>query len=386
MDLRPVAPGYGRASLAEVLPGVLATLGVPGLPDPLGLAGALAGVRRVAVLLVDGLGYHQLGTAAPAAPTLAEVAAGRLGTLRELTCGFPSTTPTSLVTLGTGAVPGAHGILGFTVNVPGTARVLTHIDWGRDPDPLVWQPVPTVFGHAARAGVTTRVVARPEFAGSGLTTAAYGGAGYRGVTGPDALVAELLAALAEAPPVLAYGYFGAVDAAGHTAGVGSPPWLAAVAAADQVVTRVAQRLPADAALLVTADHGQLVVPSAGRFDIDADARLAAGVAVVAGEARVRYLHAVPGATADVLAAWREVLGDAAWVASRAEAVAAGWFGPVPEAHLARVGDVVAACRGTHVVLSTARERPSTARMVGFHGSFTAAEMAVPLAVLRPGSA
>ena len=141
MDLRPVAPGYGRASLAEVLPGVLAALGVPGLPDPLGLAGALAGVRRVAVLLVDGLGYHQLGTAAPAAPTLAEVAAGRLGTLRELTCGFPSTTPTSLVTLGTGAVPGAHGILGFTVNVPGTARVLTHIDWGRDPDPLVWQPV-----------------------------------------------------------------------------------------------------------------------------------------------------------------------------------------------------------------------------------------------------
>ena len=46
-----VPPRYGAGSLADVLPGVLAALGVPGLPDPLGLAGgALAGVRRVAAL------------------------------------------------------------------------------------------------------------------------------------------------------------------------------------------------------------------------------------------------------------------------------------------------------------------------------------------------
>ncbi len=62
---------------------------------------------------------------------------------------------------------------------------------------------------------------------------------------------------------------------------------------------------ADAALLVTADHGQLNVPVEHRFDLDADPRLRAGVRLVAGEARVRYLHTEPGATADVVAAWSE---------------------------------------------------------------------------------
>jgi hypothetical protein len=149
-----------------------------------------------------------------------------------------------------------------------------------------------------------------------------------------------------------------------------------------VLARLVDGLPSDAALLVTADHGQLDVPAEGRFDIDTDPRLSAGVRVVAGEPRVRYAHTLPGARDDVLAAWRSVLGDAAWVVSREEAVAAGWFGPVPEAHLARVGDVVAACHDRAVVLATAHEPESVAKMIAFHGSYTAVEMTVPLLVVR----
>lgn len=127
--LRQVRPDYFGGSLADVMPSALAVLGVDRV-DPLGLTAPLAGVRRIAVLLVDGLGWYQLPTAAPHAPTLTDLAA-RFG--RPLTCGFPSTTPTSLVSLGTGAAPGAHGVLGFHVNVPGTDRVLTHIDWPGSP-------------------------------------------------------------------------------------------------------------------------------------------------------------------------------------------------------------------------------------------------------------
>lgn len=123
--LQVVRPNYFGGSLADVLPSALAVLGVD-RSDPLGLAGQLAGVRRIAVLLVDGLGWYQLPAAAPYAPILTDLT-GRYG--RPLTCGFPSTTPTSLVSLGTGAAPGAHGVLGFRINVPGTDRVLTHINW-----------------------------------------------------------------------------------------------------------------------------------------------------------------------------------------------------------------------------------------------------------------
>jgi hypothetical protein len=386
-----VAPRYGERSLADVLPAALAVLGVPGATDPLGLAAALDGVRRLAVLLVDGLGWHQIPLAAPHAPVLADLAA-RHGT--PITCGFPSTTPTSLVSLGTGAPPGAHGVLGFRVNLPGTDRVLTHIDWppsllgrpGRHglPEPRRWQPLPTAFELAAAAGVTVTVVNRPEFAGSGLTVAANSGGAYRPAAGVDELAEGMLAALAAGPgPALVYGYHPDLDKHGHLSGVDSTSWRSAAAEVDRLLGRLVDGLPADAALLVTADHGQLDVPAGHRFDVDTDPRLRAGVRVVAGEPRVRYLHTRPGALADVLATWSEVLGEAARVTTRAEAVADGWFGPVPERHLDRIGDVVVICHGTHAVLASATDNPLEARLVAYHGSYTATEMTVPLLVV-PG--
>ncbi|MEH0937562.1 alkaline phosphatase family protein [Micromonospora psammae] len=378
--LAVVPPRYGGGSLADVLPSALAVLGVPGAADLLGLTSRLAGVRRIAVLLVDGLGWYQIPTAAPYAPTLAGLAA-TVG--RPLTSGFPSTTPTSLVSLGSGAAPGAHGVLGFTVRVPGTERVLNHIEWTGDPEPLRWQPVRTQFERARAAGVAVTVVSRPEYAGSGLTLAANRGGDYRGAAGVDALARTMLAALsAGAGPTLVSGYHPDLDRHGHLTGVDSAPWRVAAAEVDVLLTRLVNGLPPDAGLLVTADHGQLDVPAAHRFDLDTDLRLRAGVRVVAGEPRVRYLHVEPGAAPDVVAAWSEVLGAAARVETREEAVAAGRFGPVPEEHLRRIGDVVVTCHGTYAVLATRSEPPAVSRLVAYHGADTAAEMTIPLLVVR----
>jgi hypothetical protein len=378
--LDPVRPRYGQASLAEVLPSVLAVLGVPGERDTLGLRTALAGVRHIAVLLVDGLGWHQLGLAAASAPTLAEIVGGRLGTARSLTSGFPSTTPTSLVTLGTGAAPGAHGIVGFTVNVPGTWQVLNHLHWQTEPDPMSWQPLPTAFDRAAAAGVPAIVVNQADFAGSGLSVSAYRGALYRPASRIDDIAAEMLAGLRMWR--LVYGYHADLDRTGHVRGVDSPAWRSAAAEVDRLLTLLIEGLPPGSALVVTGDHGQLDIPYDRRFDLDLDPRLRAGVHVVAGEPRVRYLHTSPGARDDVIATWRGILGGAAWVVSRDEAVADGWFGPVPEAHLARVGDVVVACHDRYVVLATKTEPERVAKFIAYHGSHTAAEMTIPLLVVR----
>lgn len=368
--------------LADVLPSALSLLDVPGTTDLLGLRARLGDVRRIAVLLVDGLGYHLLPAAAAAgADTLADVLAGRAGMLSELACAFPSTTPTSLVTLGTGTLPGQHGVLGFTVNVPGTQRVLTHIDWRDDPDPSDWQPVPTLFQRAAAAGVRTAAVARPEFAGSGLTEAAYRGSHYVGAARSEELAETMLAEL-RLGPGLVYGYHPTLDTISHLHGIDSPQWRRAARSADRLITRLVEGLPNDAALLVTADHGALDVPAAGRFDLGTDPRLAAGVRVVAGEPRVRYLHTVPDATPDVISTWREVLGDAALVVSRAQAVAGGWFGPVASEHLQRIGDVVVVCHGDAVVLASGHEPEAVSRLVAFHGSTTPVETAIPLITFR----
>ncbi|HKE66417.1 MAG TPA: alkaline phosphatase family protein [Micromonosporaceae bacterium] len=400
-----VLPRYGAASLPDVLPSAVTTLvgdraAALGFVDHIGLAARLDGVRRIGVVLVDGLGYHQLEAAAAASTAasavaaavadrgsagygaIADILAGRLGALLPLTAGFPSTTPVSVVGLGTGTAPGAHGVIGFSVRVPGTDRVLNHIKWWDDPDPSTWQPVPTVFERAVAAGLAATVVTRPAFAGSGLTVAAYRGAAYRPAGTIDEVVTEVRDALAYGDgPTLVYGYHPDLDRAGHASGVASAEWRDAAADADILIGRLADDLPSDTAILVTADHGQLDVPEDRRFDLDTDRALRSGVDVVAGEPRVRYLHTAPGAAPDVIDTWRAILGDNAWIGSRDEVVDAGLYGDVTAAHLERIGDVVVICRDDYVVVQSV-VAPSEASLVAYHGALSATEMMIPLIVVR----
>jgi len=380
--LRPASPRLrSPRSICDVLPAAAALLSVSGAVDALGVTGWVGDVRRVAVVLVDGMGRHLLPELAEGAPLLASVLAGRAGRLDELTCTFPSTTPTSLVSLGTGAAPGEHGILGFTVKRPDSDQVLTHISWRGDPPAAQWQPVPTWFERLQRAGVNARAVLPAAFIGSGLTEAAYRGAQFYATNPDDDYAAAVINQLC-AGTGLVYAYTAAVDTAAHLFGVGSPEWHAAGAYVDGLLTRLVESLPSDAALLITADHGGLNVPADTRVDLDADSRLSAGVRVVAGEPRVRYLHTEPGAAPDVIAAWSELLDGQVEVRSRDDAVAAGMFGHVRPEHLARIGDLVVTCLGDTAVLATAHEPPEVAQLVGFHGAATPAEMDIPLITFR----
>jgi hypothetical protein len=369
-------------SICDVLPAAAALLGVPGAVDRVAVTESVAGqVDRVAVVLVDGLGWHLLPELAGSAPLLASVLAGGVGRMSELTCTFPSTTPSSLVSLGTGAQPGEHGILGFTLNVPGSDRVLTHIQWRDDPPHAEWQPLPSWFERLTQCGVAARAVLPAFFMGSGLTDAAYRGADFRPVHPDDDYAQQAIDELRGAPG-LVYGYTADLDTAAHVFGIGSPHWHEAATRVDALLTRLVEALPANAALLVTADHGGLNVPPQARVDLDTDPRLGAGIRVVAGEPRVRYLHTEPGAAADVQATWSGLLNGRAEVYSREQAVATGMFGPVDPRHLARIGDVVVICTGDAAVLATKHEPPEAARLIGFHGGATAAEMAIPLIVFE----
>jgi len=371
-------PAYGAASLADVLPGVAAALGAPvprgDLPaDPLDLTGALHGARRVAVLLVDGLGADLIRAHADLAPTLAAMTSPA----GDLQAPCPSTTPVSLTTLGTGLPPGSHGVLGFVTDVPGEGRTLNHTQWSDDPDPAAWMAQPTVFQQVAAHGVAVTAVGPWAYARSGLTRSAYRGADYTGAVGPGDLIALMRAALDAGPRALVYGYLAELDLTGHVRGIDSPSWRAQLALVDGLVARLVDSLPDDAALLVTADHGMLDVPAHTRLDLDDEPDLADGVRLLAGEPRARYVHAVPGAEADVLDRWRGVLGDRAWVAGREEAVASGVFGTVDGALAARIGDVVALARGCWALVCP-RLEPGPSRLAAYHGSLTPTELAIPL--------
>jgi hypothetical protein len=373
--VEPTLPKYAESSLDAAATSVLASLGVPGEPNPLQLAEA----EQVCLLLVDGLGWELLRSYPAAAPFLSELAMASA----PLTAGFPATTATSLGTLGTGRTPGQHGLLGYQVAIPGAGRLLNELRWDDRVDPLQWQPGSTIFERAARADVATFRVAPGAFRNSGLSNASMRGAEFLAAGTLGALVSRAAAALDGRRPALVHVYYGDLDTTGHALGSTSDAWQYQLAHVDKLAEQLASALPHGTVLHVTADHGMTDIPEDGRIDFDATPALRAGVQLLGGEPRARHVYAAAGAAEDVLAAWREVLGDRAWVASREQAVAEGWFGPVEPANLGRIGDVVAAPCGTWAVVATQAE-PRESALAGMHGSLTQSDQLIPFLSLVTG--
>jgi hypothetical protein len=366
----PIMPSYGTATLADLSSSILASLD-PQAPPEHNVVG-LTPAQRACLLIVDGLGWDLLRDHPAVAPFLSELARNS----KPITAGFPATTVTSLTSICTGRPPGQHGMLGYKVLVPGEDIVLNALRWDARIDPRLWQPLPTIYERANEAGIAAVHVALGAFRGTGLTVASMRGAAYRPADSMGALAAQGAAAINENPRALVTVYHGDLDNTGHMFGVGSDAWYNQLAHVDKLAEQLAGALPSGTWLYVTADHGMVDIGPEDRIDIDELPDLRAGVAIVAGEPRARHVYAEPGAAGDVLATWREVLGDRAWVMSRDEAIKDGWFGPVDPAMADRIGDIVAAPAGSHAIVAT-RTEPRESALVGMHGSLTPADQLVP---------
>lgn len=381
LDSAPL-PEYGTGSLADLLPTLAAGMSVPGMTAAIT---ELTPADRNCVFLIDGLGWEQIKAHPDEAPFLTSLlGSSRGGTGRPITAGYPATTATSLASVGTGLPPGAHGLPGYTVRNPATGELMNQLRWNPWTPPAAWQPYPTVFQLAHEAGVHAAQVSSPIFENTPLTQVALSGGTFLGrLTGEERmdLAAEQLAA---ADRSLVYTYYAELDGAGHRYGIASDTWRGQLMYVDRLVQRLAEQLPPRSALYVTADHGMVDIPfdEQHRIDFDEDWELRAGVALLGGEGRARHVYAVPGAEDDVVTVWREVLGEQFWVASRDEAVAAGWFGAhIDDRVRARIGDVVAAAYDDVLLIASERE-PKESSMVGNHGSMTPAEQLVPLLEVR----
>jgi hypothetical protein len=196
-----------------------------------------------------------------------------------------------------------------------------------------------------------------------------------------ATVAERFAAaqaLLDEPgaPQLVYLYVYELDKAVHAFGVNSSQWTHALETVDAAVREL--RIPKDAGVLVTGDHGAVDVAIHNHIVFDTSPELMDGIAHVGGEPRCLQLYFAPGADREAtIAAWRASEGERSWVATRDEAIAAGWFGAVRPEVVSRIGDlVVAARKGIAYYRSDAN--PRSRAMVGQHGSWSPDEVQVPL--------
>ncbi|MFT4187674.1 MAG: alkaline phosphatase family protein [Aeromicrobium sp.] len=350
----------------DVWPSVGAALGAPGFEATIPLPEA----RGYIVFLVDGLGEVNLRENADHAPFL-----NRLDAVEGVRSNLPSTTVTSLTSLGTGLRPGAHGVAGYTVRVPATGERLNSINWDRPVDPLAWQPHPMVLERLAADGVNACSVNEARFEGTALTLCTQRGVPFHGVSSTWERH-DVLVDLAEQPgrPAV-YAYESGVDHTGHGHGCTSGKWREELRRVDRELSRLRADLPDDVLLVVTADHGMVDLPAEGRFDVDEWPTLSEDVELIAGEARFRHLYTAPGAAEAVAERWREQLGDRAEVRLRDEAE--DWFGPLDPSVAGRFGDVVVAARGDFAMFSSTQFAREFG-MRGFHGSTSEAETRIPL--------
>ena len=356
------------------MPSIFSSLGLLTAHDSIGCGASPIG--REILFLVDGLGSDVLSEYADAAPTLSAMKSH--GTI---TTSFPSTTATSLATLTTGQMPGAHGMMGYTVQVPRSGgRILNTLKWDERVDPVMWQPVPTLFERATEAGITTTHVAAKRYENTGFTRAVFRGAHYKGANIASDLISETVAALQKTPSFV-YLYVNDLDSAGHSDGVGSDKWLAALKSVDDVVRELIQKVPRGTRFWLTADHGMINVEE--KVVIGLDNELLTDIALIAGEPRMRHLYLSSDSASaenEVISRWESALGAHVTMHTRQSAISAGLFGPQVSRDAAeRAGDVIAIAQGNLVLLDPARAEKEGA-MIGHHGGDSVVETSVPLLV------
>jgi predicted AlkP superfamily pyrophosphatase or phosphodiesterase len=271
-------------------------------------------------------------------------------------------------------------MLGYTVQVPRSGgRILNSLKWDERVDPFIWQPVSTLFERAVAQNINVTHVAAKRYEDTGFTRAVFRGAKYRGANAHADLITETVAALKETPAFV-YLYVNDLDVAGHSDGVGSDQWLAALSGIDQLVATLLQKLPRQTRLWLTADHGMINVGE--KIVIGQGNNLTENIATIAGEPRARHLYLSDGAgaseVADVASRWEEFLGEKASVYTREKAIAADLFGNQVSADAAdRMGDVIVVAHGDLILIEAEREKQEGA-MVGHHGGASDIESYVPL--------
>ncbi|CAB4335481.1 unannotated protein [freshwater metagenome] len=352
------------------MPSLFAGLHLEGTVDSIGAGTSPAG--RELLFLIDGFGADVLAQYALDAPTLASLVQPQM-----IRTSFPSTTSTSLATLTTGVMPGAHGMLGYTVRVPrSSGRVLNSLKWDERVDPQIWQPVPTLFERGTAAGITVTHVAAKRYEGTGFTRAVFRGAQYRGANVTSDLIAETKAALKKSPSFV-YLYVNDLDSAGHSDGVGSDKWLAALKSIDVMIASLIDQLPQGVRIWVTSDHG--MINTEEKIVMGADNKLLEGIATIAGEPRMRHLYLADTASLiDTKALWEESLGEKVRMVTKEIAITSGLFGSEVSLDAAeRMGDLIAIAQGSVVILDPERADKEGA-MIGHHGGESDIESSVPL--------
>ena len=260
-------PSYDGANLANLaaeleirLTGRSPTRGL--CPE---LAKLIPHTRNYLMLIIDGLGDHQLTH--PTAVTL------RRHRRAALTAPFPTTTSVGLSSVATALAPMQHGVIGYTQWMPALRTVVNMLEWvdmatGQpiDLDPIGFHPSPNLAERLNTVGVRTVIFQPTELLDTPVSNMLCRGAERHGYSSPsDIRPPDLFGA---GHRTLAVVYTTAVDTAAHACGQRSHAYRTALSQTGQIWEHFRRSLPPDTTLIGSADHGHCDIPPDGRIYLD----------------------------------------------------------------------------------------------------------------------
>lgn len=379
-----VRPRFDASNVVDLATAIFNWAGVGSLPasENAGRMGAaLSDALQLVILVVDGLGMNLIHRMQPASFL-------RRHLCTELQTVFPSTTSTVFTSLATAAWPNRHSIIGWDMYLEEIDAVATIIRFERrsDGEPLgrlgvrepQAYPVPSLLG--AVPGDVVSVV--PE----GIANTPYSdywtghNAQYVTYETLDEGVSEVISrSCAARAGSITHFYTAAVDYASHEYGTNAPETVHALELVDAAVERLAARLPSDARIVLTADHGQLDGPTHEITPADPLVRHLRSDPW--GDAREMHFAVKQGRFKQFEDCFRERYGQAAFLLTVDEVEALELLGPgrIDGAARKRLGTHLAISRGPDAFVY--RAQPESFRFIGYHSGLTPDEMLVPLVVV-----
>jgi predicted AlkP superfamily pyrophosphatase or phosphodiesterase len=333
--------------------------------------------KRVIAVLVDGLGAQNLKGAAGHAPFLNQT----LSVTKPVSCGFPSTTATSITSFGTGLSAGEHGLVGYKVfdrQAKRSANLLT--GWGEEQNADTWQPQQTISQRALGMGIGAFVIGPKAYATTGFTSASMRDAEYlpgRSISDRIDVALELLRRKSD--DFLVYLYIPELDQAAHTFGSESRQWLEGLEEVDYQLRRLANGLGKSDALLVTADHGIVDVHSNGHVYIDELAVDWDRVIDVSGDPRVNFIYLEDSSQSQRFASELQAkMPDGILVLTRDSVLEENWYRDATQGAVDRMPDVFALATKQLAMYHRGFAPAKSLEMIGQHGALSAKELSIPL--------
>ncbi|WP_072341257.1 alkaline phosphatase family protein [Actinomyces urinae] len=361
-------------SICDILPVVFGAWGVSGPPpqsqeqrDRLADYLQLERGQQTLVVLIDGFGFDLVVNHFAYTPFLRSRKADMMRACTVL----PSTTAAAISSFATGLMPGQTNMVGWSVKDGSQVATLLTFENASVP-PEKWQSNPTMFEIASRAGVSSAAIMPQRFAGSGLTMAALRGARPVGAESFDERIDAAMKRL-RAGAAVVYLYWSDLDHAGHGYGTHCDQWVGELELVDAALARINRELPKGVRALVTGDHGMVNTRADRRIDVAQNSKLLQDLELIAGEGRAVHIHAATNPN-KVIGRWRDELGERATIVEGGEVVEI--LGGESGAKL--TGNAVAFMHDDWVVVDSRTQPKQSIDLVGVHGSFSSAELAIPI--------